>query len=259
MFKAYQILMLSFIATGVLIGCSQKVETYVCSTPYGSKQGNLTIEGDKAVLNWFSEREPTNLAKCKSEQGIDSYAFVEEGCGKKDRMRNFLFNTKVGTLGVYEHQSNKLLEELSCIKGPITQAVVPASANATITTPAPDPAAPEAEPPVMALPAEPVVPAVPIPEGPVTSTQTIPQISKNVEYPAFRKSLIGTGWIPVKQSKECGIICQGQRKDGFIETQDCADTGLAPCIFIFKNNDGKMLKIHTAGENLAVQKTVGDK
>jgi hypothetical protein len=89
--------------------------------------------------------------------------------------------------------------------------------------------------------------------------QTIPPITKNVEYPAYRKKLIGSGWTPVKQTKECGFFCQGQRDGGLPETQDCADAGLAPCIFIYKNNDGKILKVHTAGENLAVQRTASAK
>jgi len=129
----------------------------------------------------------------------------------------------------------------------------------------------EPAPPAKALPAEPAltaggasaelaVPAEPIPEGsakPATSAQSIPKIANNVEYPEFRKKLIGSGWSPAiqKQSQDCGIICQEKRRSGFIETQVCADTGLAPCIFIFKNSEGKILKIQTVGENLLVEKT----
>lgn len=87
--------------------------------------------------------------------------------------------------------------------------------------------------------------------------QSIPTITKGVEYPAYRKSLIKEGWIPSKQTKECGFNCQGQRRDGLIETEECGEAGLAPCTFIFKNKDSMVLKVHTAGENLAVQKTVG--
>ena len=87
--------------------------------------------------------------------------------------------------------------------------------------------------------------------------QSVPPVVKGVEYPTYRKSLIKEGWTPVKRGGQCGFTCQGYRAEGYIETEDCGDAGLAPCTFIFKNKESVVLKVHTAGENLAVQKTVG--
>lgn len=106
------------------------------------------------------------------------------------------------------------------------------------------------EPAQVAQPAPPAAEAVP-----AATADGIPAISNGVEYPAFRKTLIGSGWVPDKQTKECGFNCQGQRKDGFIETEDCGDAGTAPCTFVFKNKESVILKVYTLGENLAVQKT----
>ena len=108
------------------------------------------------------------------------------------------------------------------------------------------------EPVSMAQPATPPAEAVP-----AATADGIPAISNGVEYPAFRKILIGSGWIPDKQTQECGFNCQGKRRDGLIETETCADTGFAPCIFIFKNKESAVLKVYTVGENLSVEKTEG--
>jgi hypothetical protein len=108
------------------------------------------------------------------------------------------------------------------------------------------------EPVPVAQPATPPAEAVP-----AATADGIPAISNGVEYPAFRKILIGSGWIPDKQTQECGFNCQGKRRDGLIETQDCADAGIAPCIFIFKNKESAVLKVYTVGENLSVEKTEG--
>lgn len=89
--------------------------------------------------------------------------------------------------------------------------------------------------------------------------QSAPKIQKGVDYPAYRKVLINAGWTPLKQVNECGFQCQSQRKSGFIEAQDCADAGTAPCIFIFKDKAGVILKVFTNGENLSVQRAISEK
>lgn len=84
-------------------------------------------------------------------------------------------------------------------------------------------------------------------------SQTVPKIASGIEYPSYRKILLKEGWTPVKQKNECGFFCQDQRKSGMIETQNCADTGVAPCIFIFSSKDGRTLKVNTIGENFLVK------
>jgi hypothetical protein len=88
----------------------------------------------------------------------------------------------------------------------------------------------------------------------VAYSQNVPKIVGGIEYPAYRKILIKEGWTPSKQKNDCGFLCQDQRKSGMIETQDCADTGIAPCIFIFSSKDGRSLKVNTVGENFLVKK-----
>jgi len=114
--------------------------------------------------------------------------------------------------------------------------------------------------PVLGAEAVPVVP-VPgadeaAPAAVVLSADGVPVISKEVEYPAYRKSLMQVGWTPVKQGGQCGFVCQGYRTEGYKETEDCGDAGLAPCTFIFKNKDDVILKVNTAGENLAVTRAL---
>ena len=104
---------------------------------------------------------------------------------------------------------------------------------------------------------EPAAPPAEAVLAPTAIADSIPAISNGVEYPAFRKMLIGSGWIPNKQTNECGFNCQGKRRDGLIETQDCADAGIAPCVFVFKNEESEILKVYTVGENLSVEKTEG--
>jgi len=153
MLKAIQILTLSFIATGVLSGCSPKIETYKCSNSESSGRDiNLVIEGNKAVVSSLSGEELANWSKCKSEQGVDSYVFVQEGCGNKDRMRDVFFNAKAGTLENYDRKTKETVSKFSCIKGPITQSAATPPATAPITapatnptTPAPDPSAPASD------------------------------------------------------------------------------------------------------------------
>ena len=89
------------------------------------------------------------------------------------------------------------------------------------------------------------------------SAQSVPPITSGETYPSYREKLVKEGWIPVKRGNQCGYTCKSLRTDGYVETENCGDAGIAPCTFIFKNKDSVVLKIHTVGENLGVQKTVG--
>jgi hypothetical protein len=75
------------------------------------------------------------------------------------------------------------------------------------------------------------------------------QASSNaVPYKTERDRLLKEGWRPVAQIEECSSSCQEWRKAGWIETESCAPTGVVPCIFVFRNQNGNLLKVYTEGE-----------
>jgi hypothetical protein len=78
--------------------------------------------------------------------------------------------------------------------------------------------------------------------------QVIPAVSVGTPYERVRAELVRTGWKPVRQTESCGMVCEGHRRAGWPETLDCADTGLAPCVFVFRHGSGKALEVVTRGE-----------
>lgn len=80
--------------------------------------------------------------------------------------------------------------------------------------------------------------------------QTIPEVKKGSSYASVRQALIKEGWKPVPQNEEAfGLTTEVRKK--YKEVQGCAGSGIAPCIFIFKNASGKILEVGTVGENLS--------
>lgn len=80
--------------------------------------------------------------------------------------------------------------------------------------------------------------------------QALPIIKPNTPYVNVRVQLIKSGWTPVKQNEPCGGWCNIQRSNGYYETENCADAGFAPCIFVYKNTAGKQIEVLTKGEDL---------
>jgi hypothetical protein len=81
------------------------------------------------------------------------------------------------------------------------------------------------------------------------SAQAIPQIKTGTPYNKVRFALMNEGWRPVRQSQESfDFMAQELKERGWIETKQCAGTGRAPCIFIWKNRLGKELEVLTTGE-----------
>ena len=91
---------------------------------------------------------------------------------------------------------------------------------------------------------------------PVTSAW----FSLNIPYDFVRRTLIKDGWVAAKFSMSCGIHCTDLRDKGWLETEDCAGTGLGQCVFVFhgKNSDDaqkteldctfNQIRVHTIGE-----------
>lgn len=72
--------------------------------------------------------------------------------------------------------------------------------------------------------------------------------SNPASYKTKRDKLLKEGWRPLAQTEECSSSCQKWRNAGWIETESCAPTGVVPCIFVFKNQNGSLLKVYTEGE-----------
>jgi hypothetical protein len=78
--------------------------------------------------------------------------------------------------------------------------------------------------------------------------QVIPNMAGQTPYPQVRQALIEQGWTPVRQTQACGSVCSEHRRAGWAEAQECADTGVAPCVFVFRHTSGKLLEVVTRGE-----------
>jgi hypothetical protein len=81
-------------------------------------------------------------------------------------------------------------------------------------------------------------------------SQVIPQIAIGTPYKKVRTALIKEGWTPVRQNAEPYDTLGGElRKKGWIEVKICAGTGVAPCVFVWQNEQGKQLEVVTKYEN----------
>jgi hypothetical protein len=112
------------------------------------------------------------------------------------------------------------------------KAVAAAPAQASPTRPEPDAARP------------------PAPAAPATR---IPPISE-LQFLAARQVLLRSGWSPVGQGNPMhNENIQGGngpmfREMGFTEVAACAPTGLAECMFVYRNDSGQVLHVGTVGE-----------
>ena len=84
--------------------------------------------------------------------------------------------------------------------------------------------------------------------------------SLNIPYDFVRRALIKDGWVAAKFSLPCRTNCTGLRDKGWLETEDCTDTGVGGCVFVFhgKNSDDaqktefdctfNQIRVHTIGD-----------
>lgn len=83
----------------------------------------------------------------------------------------------------------------------------------------------------------------------IAHAQATPQIKPGTPYAKVRSILLKEGWKPVGQEPESfDSMAQDLKQRGWIETKECAGSGLAPCIFTWKNLKGKEIEIVTTGE-----------
>ena len=76
--------------------------------------------------------------------------------------------------------------------------------------------------------------------------------SDQSSYKVARDKLIKQGWRAVAQTDQCSSSCQKWRNAGWVETESCAPSGAVPCIFVFTNQDGNILKVYTEGEDTPI-------
>ena len=80
------------------------------------------------------------------------------------------------------------------------------------------------------------------------ANQSTPSIKEGVDYRKARQALIDAGWEPVPQTESTSFFGEEIRRT-YREVKDCAGTGKAPCIFVFKGKNGRTLHVHTTGED----------
>lgn len=86
---------------------------------------------------------------------------------------------------------------------------------------------------------------------PITlQAQVIPQVSLGTPYKKVRVALLKEGWTPVRQNVEPNdYLGNEHRKKGWVEVELCAPTGMAPCVFVWQNQQGKRLEVVTVYED----------
>ena len=79
-------------------------------------------------------------------------------------------------------------------------------------------------------------------------------------YHKARKALLAAGWQPVQTVRwqELDERLFGQAKNfwqnGYVEVEDCAGSGMAPCSFLLKDVYGNRLQVVTEGEEAPKEK-----
>lgn len=77
--------------------------------------------------------------------------------------------------------------------------------------------------------------------------QTPPSIKEGTDYGKARQTLIDSGWDPVHQTESTGFFGESVRRK-YRELKDCAGSGQAPCLFVFRYRDGSLWNVRTVGE-----------
>jgi hypothetical protein len=78
-----------------------------------------------------------------------------------------------------------------------------------------------------------------------------PNLREGMPFAEARQNLFGSGWQGVRKDPapgHSGVVGHVFYDLGFTEVIDCAGTGEAPCIFLYRNGEGRELELHTRGE-----------
>jgi hypothetical protein len=86
----------------------------------------------------------------------------------------------------------------------------------------------------------------------------LPKLRQGMQFDKARTLLLDAGWQGIRNyppPENFGMLGYVFYDLGFTEVVDCAGTGMAPCIFVYKNAKGKKLEVHTYGEERLVLDT----
>jgi hypothetical protein len=82
----------------------------------------------------------------------------------------------------------------------------------------------------------------------LAQTTGLPKIRKGETYKSVRVKMIKAGWKPYHSPDAVECSDGDERCQGRPEMEDCADTGLGNCRFLWKRK-GKTVAIFTVGDN----------
>lgn len=91
------------------------------------------------------------------------------------------------------------------------------------------------------------------PPAPAATSLARPHIA-NMLFPAARRLLLRAGWVPIRvaadprRNPDLGLRGREIAAAGWREAADCSDTGLAFCLFRYRDRRGRVLEVTTAGE-----------
>jgi hypothetical protein len=88
----------------------------------------------------------------------------------------------------------------------------------------------------------------------------LPKLKQSMKFHKAREMLLDAGWQGLRKyplPDKSGMVGYVFYDLGYSEVVDCAGTGVAPCIFVYKNANGKKLEVHTYGEENLVLDTWG--
>lgn len=81
----------------------------------------------------------------------------------------------------------------------------------------------------------------------VAQTDGLPRLRKGENYAKVRSKLLKAGWKPFHSPDAAECLDGDARCAGRPEMENCAGTGLAPCLFLWKRK-GRTAVIYTIGE-----------
>ena len=86
----------------------------------------------------------------------------------------------------------------------------------------------------------------------------LPKLRQSMKFDKARAMLLDAGWQGLRRypsPDKSGMVGYVFYDLGYSEVVDCAGTGVAPCIFVYKIANGKKLEVHTYGEENLVLDT----
>ena len=97
-----------------------------------------------------------------------------------------------------------------------------------------------------------------VPAEVAAAENKLPKLRQGMQFSKARALLLDAGWQGMRQyppPENFGMVGYVFYELGYTEVVDCAGSGVAPCVFAYKNEKGKRLEVHTYGEEKLVLDT----